>query len=95
MSNRNLQKEYDSLKRIHNKALHELSGAAQAIKSYEFLERERNEESHLLNEVLTAAEQLCQANNVGDLLELRGRLRGALALYKRKNSEAGKKQRDQ
>ena len=77
-----LFEQYESLKKFHYKTLHELAGAAQIIKSYEFLERTHKREQQMLENVVRAAERLCETNDFSTLLDQRAELKDAVLIYR-------------
>ncbi len=78
---RGLLGQYDELKKIHYKTLHELADAAQIIRSYEFLEKMYKRENHLLENILASAQELCAAPDVATLIERKTSLQQAIAAY--------------
>ena len=62
--------------------MHELAGAAQIIKSYEFLQREYQAENEALKEVYSFAEELCKVDDFEAFLASKTRLLKAIVRYK-------------
>lgn len=69
------------MQKIHHQALHELAGAAQIIKSYEFLLEEYEEENHALRGIMKLAEELVNAPDSESFLAKKTKLLKALARF--------------
>lgn len=65
------RRKYRELEKIHHQALHELSDAAQIIKSYEYLDRRQQQEATLLQKIVERADDLCGVRDFSTFKEKR------------------------
>lgn len=81
MSHQGLLAKYESLKKIHYQALHELADAAQMIKSYDFLHNQYKQENALLKKVFACANGLCNEDDSESFDEKKADLKRAIQEY--------------
>lgn len=79
---KSLVKKFEELESFHHKTLHELADAAQIIKSYEYLEKQHQEELELLEKVLAQAEALCDSKDFETFRQNRVHLLRAIQKYR-------------
>jgi len=77
-----LEERFEALQKIHHQALHELSGAAQIIKSFEFLLDDYEQENESLHSILSLVEDLCTSNDFETFLAKRTKLLKAIARFR-------------